>query len=181
MKVVGDLRGLNKAVRQRYRSDVKSLEKEAAARIKKVREWKSGQVKGIKQSRKARLESIHETAKRRVVNEARMKARIEYQREKEKCIAGVVGEAEKGLKRLSESPEYISYVKRHLPKVRSYVAYCGSNAYKDIFGSKAKLDKSIDGVKIVAGETTYDFTLGSLMESRSSEVKMAASTALFGE
>ncbi|MCK4327162.1 MAG: hypothetical protein KAW41_01660 [Candidatus Diapherotrites archaeon] len=181
MKVVGDLRGLEKAVKQRYRSDAKSLESEARARTKKIRDWQSEQVKEIKRSRKARLESVRETAKRRVVNEARMKARMEYQREKEKHIASVVAEARKGLKKLSESEEYMSYVKRHLPKVKGYTAYCGSPKYKDIFGDKMKPDKAITGVKIVAGDTAYDFTLDSLMDSRISEVKMAASKALFEE
>ncbi|MFC2174540.1 hypothetical protein ACFLQ2_01595 [archaeon] len=180
MQVVGNLRGLEKAVKERYRSDAKSLDSEAKARIKKIRDWQSTQVKEIKASRKARLESVQETAKRRVINEANMAARMEYQREKEKYISSVVDEADKGLKKLSESKEYLDYVKAHLPKLKDYTAYCGSAKYTDLFGDKAKLDKTIVGVKIVSGETTYDFTLDSLMESRVSEVKMAASKALFG-
>ena len=180
MKVVGDLRGLERAVKERYRSDTKSLEKEAKARIEKIRDWKSGKVKGIKASRKARLESVQETAKRRVINEALMAARMEYQREKEKYITGVVEEAQKGLRSLSESPEYWAYLEKNMPKLKSYTAYCGSQSYKKLFGSNMKLDNKITGVKIVTGEKTYDFTLDSLMDSRIGEVKMAASNALFG-
>lgn len=180
MKTVGDPASLKKAVVRHYHSEERELKKEANERIKKIRDWRGARISKIKNSRKARMQSIRETAKRRAINEARLAAQLEYQGKKEETVNLIVDEARKGLKKLSLSKEYFNYVKDRLPS-GEYTAYCSDAKYKELFGKNMKIEKGIIGVKIVTGETTYDFTLDSLMDSRMSEVKMAASRTLFGD
>ena len=180
MKTVGDPASLKKAVIRHYHSDERKLKKEAGGRIRKIRQWKKAQIAEIKSSRKPRMQSIQETAKRRAINEARLSAQLEYQRKKGAFVDKVVEEARERLKAISTSQNYLNYVKARLPH-GDYVAYCSSPKHKTLFGSKMRLDKNITGIKVVAGETTYDFTLDSLMGARLDEVKMAASKELFGE
>jgi vacuolar-type H+-ATPase subunit E/Vma4 len=180
MKVYGNIEGLKQKIKENYENMALEIEKEETREIELIEEETNEKIRELTAQAEIEKEALALTAKARVLNEEKLKAKRKFEGEREKIIQSVFLEIEKDKKKIAESNEYIKFVKTELPKKEKLIAKGGSPKYKKDF-KKIKIDKKIAGMVFSSEETIYDFTIESLVAGKEERIREKAIKELFGE
>lgn len=179
MKVFGNIKGLKKAIKEKYSSKIDDIKRERNKEIEKINNELKERVKLKKSNMKVILESERKKAFSMVMSSTELKSKSEFEEKRESLIMSVVKEAYEKAKKIVHTKQYLDFVKKNMPKDKSLSIIGDSDFYKKDF-SKIKIDKSIVGIKFIGEYITYDFTLDNLISSKKEILRHEINKILFG-
>ncbi len=180
MEVYGNLDAVKQAIEQKYSAEINAINKEANGAIALIKKESESQLKAEKARTDLLVEAESKKAYAKILSEQKLKAKQEFESKREAMINKVFAAAENKAPKMVEDKKYIDFVMKNLPKGEDLVVYAHIDSYKESLPvDSVKVDKSLVGVKFVAGNIEYDFTLDSAINSRKEQLRHAISEVLF--
>ena len=180
MQVYGNKEGLNNEIEHKYTIQVKEIFDAAESEVSEIIKEADERAEMIIEQAKTDAEIASREAMQRVLNEEKLNAKRKFEDAREKLILEVINKVKNKSKEISKSKEYLAFLKSNNPNEKSANVYGSETAYKKIF-PKMKIDNSIIGVKIMAEDAVYDFTLENLINSNDEVVRRTITTEMFKE
>lgn len=179
MKAYGNIDALKKSIQKNYDEKIKEVEERTAEGLKHMEGEARERLEIMRAEAAVQLATEANVAKARTLNEEKLKAKMEFENEREKMINSIFEEIEKRKDKIAAGKEYIDHVKSRLPEGEKLEAVGGSPAYKSHF-KDLKMDRGITGLLFKSEYTIYDFTIEKMVESERDRLRETAIKSLFG-
>ncbi|MBN2457915.1 hypothetical protein JXB31_02165 [Candidatus Woesearchaeota archaeon] len=180
MEIYGNVESIKQAIQKKFDDDIKAADNEKKAQIEGIMREAKEKEELISARISTMTESEVKKATSKIKSEEILKAKTEFEQKREEIIDKIFEMAIKNARKLAHEKGYIEMVKKSLPKEQHYELICDSDAYKRSFPkAKLKIDKDIIGIKVLAGDVTYDFTIDSEIKSKKDILRNKISGVLF--
>lgn len=179
MKVYGSIDALKKGIQKKYNEKIREIEKGTDEGVKRLEAGTMKEIEIIRAEAAVQTAAEANVAKARTLNEEKLKAKMEFENERERMIVSVFEEIQKRKEKIATGKEYIGYVKSEIPKGEKLECVGGSREYKKHFRD-LKLDGKIVGMLFKSKNTIYDFTIDKMIESENEKLRKVVIERLFG-
>ena len=179
MKVYGNLELFKERINQDFDKQVDDLHKETGKQETEINDSYKAKIKEFNKEFDQKIEQEANSLKVRVINEEKLKAKVDYEEEREKLINEVFDKATEQLKKAVHTKKYVDYIKAKLPKLSKMEIIADSDFFKQYF-KNVKVDASLTGMKVISGNEIYDFTADSLMDAKKDSFRSEVVSILLG-
>ncbi|MAF80008.1 hypothetical protein CL629_02930 [bacterium] len=176
MEVYGNIENLKRAIEDGYKAEIRELNKDKAAQIKKDKAESDGAKTLLQQQFKQEIDAKVLEERTMVLNEQKLATKRKFEEAREAMIQTVLEETKKEFPKIAKSSKYIALVKKTAPKQSKI--YCGSGLKKNFKGSTE--EKGLNGVKCVKNSIIYDMSLDALFEAKESKIREKVIKELWG-
>ena len=178
MEVFGNVDALKGSIEKKYASRIKEIERNRDKELKEIGKKLGKESELLKSHMKTVTNAEVKKAESMILSEERLKAKKEFEEKREGLIESVFKEADKKIRKIAQSDDYLKFVKENMPKEDNLKVVGGSEYYKQEFPDVV-LDYAIAGLKFEIEGITYDFTIQNLIESKKEVLRKKISEALF--
>ncbi len=166
---LGNKRYIKDSIKEHYLQKLKEFQQAIQEKEKEIQRNTAEKIKRIRNEYLQKMKKELETVKASTLNEEKLKAKREYEELREELIEKVIAELRKKFEEISKSKEYAKLVKKNMPKTYNF-AIVGNEKLKKLL-KKAKLDKSIKGVKFITEDAEIDFSLERMLEAKIENIR----------
>ena len=177
MEAKGNIELIKDSIKKKYDKEIEDINQSAKEETKKLEMEAAKKVNEEVDKIKNSSDTESEKAYSRILNEERLKAKAEFEEEREGFIKKVFSEAMDRARDFARKKEYLEFVKSRAPK-ESFQVIAGDAFFKEHFDD-VEIDENIRGVKFRSKEVLYDLSLDGIMSSKKDILRHEASRILF--
>lgn len=178
MEIFGNIEALKGAIEKKYTSKINKVSKETEKQLAEVDKELKKKLVLLKSHMKTETDAEVKKTHSMILSSEKLKAKKEFEEERESLINKVFKEAAKKASKVAHSEEYIDYVKANMPGNEDITIIGDAALYEKHFPG-IKIEKGIVGMKFVSESITYDFTLNNIIDSKKDILRQEVSRILF--
>jgi vacuolar-type H+-ATPase subunit E/Vma4 len=175
MEVLGNVDKLKKSIETKFDQKIKDIDSERKEQLAIVKKELKKKLELLSVHMKTATDSEAKKTYSMLLSTEKLKAKKKFEEKRESMIQKIFLTAQKKAKKVTQSDEYLEFVNKNKPENAQVI---GDSYFKKHF-PEIKADDNIIGVKFNAKGIVFDFTLDSMVASKSDLLRHEISQVLF--